>query len=673
MRTVTFIFALSFLTTLGWRVHSTLLDWTTPVRIDLSSISKVITIVESQSIKQKEYDGRISAENFFAKVEQKIDQQIKNERIANRKLVKSIARRVVANKTIKARSEKIEFLKSEKIKFGLTENKFENIKYSINYQNLEHHYVAFEFKSESSKELIANKSEVVEQEVKTVAAKSTAINDLVKNEQKDEQEEDIKIFEYSNDEAVTGSIEPKDSKASEQNPLVTTQKTDVSANVNRAIEREMGHSPQNQVVAAQSSPIKPKIKIDLNQDAGSMGPLALNTQTQVSDALKDSGKKTENNFLSTQDEIALRAGGVDFTGREMSIQNYEIIPFDDDNEIISSDSEGLLKLKMPAGKSRLISVRSEGYLATNLKINSESTDTVIPMIAKDEFEKLLNKFRLHGEGAFLVVQLDDEIKNIELDKPSEAKVFLDKDFKIVEKDKSPTFMLFIGVAPGNTMIGYDFSKNKQVNKIVYLGEGELYFENEEFDRKSNLAFSLTTKELMGQGKTALNVNSEVVASFNDNQESKKITLNTYGFKDIVSVKNDSNYFELRLGDHNLFFTAKDGDEVELPSKTYLNEILAQFNLNSLKESCVVQINIDEHKKLEQLKFNGRSYQGFENIELLALDNDGSLGSEVTDTTKKIFLSGNAQGVMNLKFKYTDDSFDYHQTYCSPGIYLVEHL
>lgn len=666
MRTVTFIFALSFLTTLGWKVHSTLTDWTTPTRVDLSSISKAIRIVESQSINQKENELQISEENFFAKIEKQIDQQIKITKV---KIAKKNAILKNKNKLASYKIDNIKF-KSEKQKFGLPENKFENIKYSINYHESEYHYVAFEFNPAlklDNKVVVAEK--IVEQEVKTIAAKSIE----AKNEQQytdkelgDEFEEDIKIFEYSKNEPVekVGSIEP--APVAEINPLMSTQKADLSVNVAKAIQREMGQTPINQVV-------KPKININIDGDTGSMGPLALNASVQNSNPLKDDGKKTENNFVSTH-EISLQAGGVDFTSREMSIQNYEMIPFDDENEITSSDSEGLLKLKIAEGQTRLVSFRSEGYLTTNMKVNSDSADSIVPMLEKEEFEKLLNKFRLHGEGSFLLVQLDDEIKNIELDKPSEAKLFLDKDFKIAAKENNPQFVLFIGVAPGNTMIGYDFSKdNKKINKIVYLTEDELYFENEGFDRKPNYNFSLYTKELMGNGKTALNVNSEAIASFNDNQESKKLTLNSYGFKDIISAKNEANYFELRLPDHNLFFTASNGDEIELPSKTYLNEILAQFNLNSLKESCVIQINMDNGKKLEQLKFNGRSYQGFENVELLALDNDGSLGSEVTDTTKKVFLSGNAQGVINLKFKYTDETFDYHQTYCSPGIYLVEHL
>lgn len=656
MRTVTFIFALSFLTTLGWRVHSTLSDWTTSLRVDLSPITKTISIIESQSFKQKEnvFVAEIQDDsNYFSKIESKIAKEIK---VTKKKVFQTL--KVVA-------------LKVQKQKFGLPENKFENLQYKINYkEQVTYQYIAFVYKTEKENLIATKDADQIEQVVKMAAAKSQAAPEKTSpGISNDELEEDIEIFEYSQPDVVV-------------NPLMNTQKTDISQNVDQAIKREMKQTEGKPAVKGSGSmgpaisqvvtkTEAPKIKIDFTPESQTapVGPLAMNNSNPRPTT---STIKSENNLVSTH-EILLRTGRVDFTGSEMSIQRFELIPFDDENEILSSDSEGILKLQMREGQSRLVSVRSEGHLATNFKASVETSETMIPMIAQTEFENILNRFKLSGEGAFLAVQLDDEIKNVELDKPIEAKLFLDRDFKIVAQDKNPQFVLFIGVAPGNTMIGYDFSNQKKINKIIYLTENEVYFENEEFSRNANYNFSLYSKELMSQGKTALNVNSETVASFNDHQESKKLTLNAYGFKDIVSVRNETNYFELRLSDLNLFFTAANNAEIELPSKTYYNEILSQFNLSKLQESCVVQLNLNKSKKLDQLKFNGRSYQGFENIELLALDDDGSLGSEVSDTTRKIFLTGNAQGVMNLKLKYTDSTTDYLQTYCSPGIYLVEHL
>lgn len=677
MRMVTFIFALSFLTTLGWRVHSTLTDWSTPLQFSLSPIHKLVNAVSSQHINQKEMivASDTDIKNYLSNIDTSLNKQIV---VAKRTIKKTplLASTRKINSVAKVAQFKIKEIKSEKTKFGLPENPFETIEYKIHYKEQTYDYIAFEFKHPRQN------TESIEQVVSTQMAKSESVAETKKETDPVLEEDDVKVFEYSDNDQVAKV---------EENPLVSTQKTDVSQNVDRAIQREMLQNPSVNATKTQE-------KSAVRMVAGSIGPQVeqkkalipfnispINEQTAapiepnrqtvaMNDPIKSAEKSNESgkNLVSTQ-EIQIQAERVDFSGKEVSIQRFEVIPFDDENEIISADSEGMIKMNMGEAQSRLISLRAEGYLTTDIKISSDNPDMSVPMLAQEELELLLNRYKLHGEGAYLAVQLDDEIKNVVLDKPYESKVFLDNHFKIVAQDKAPQFVLFIGIAPGNTMIGYDFSNDKKINKIVYLSESELYVDNEGFEKKTDFEYSLYTKELMGQGKTPLNVSGDLVASFNDNQTSKKSTLNSYEFKDLVTSKNEANYFELRLPEHNIFFTARDRSEIELPSKTYYNEILAQFNLDQLKESCVVQLNLNNQKKIDLLKFNGRSYQGFENIDLIALDNDGSLGSEVSDTTKKIFLSGNAQGVINLKLKYTDGTIDYEQTYCSPGIYLVEQL
>ena len=57
----------------------------------------------------------------------------------------------------------------------------------------------------------------------------------------------------------------------------------------------------------------------------------------------------------------------------------------------------------------------------------------------------------------------------------------------------------------------------------------------------------------------------------------------------------------------------------------------------------------------------------------SLDEDGKFYDDLSYNSRKIFLLGEKQGVINIKVQYTDNSIDTLQSYCSKDTYLVEQL
>jgi len=68
-----------------------------------------------------------------------------------------------------------------------------------------------------------------------------------------------------------------------------------------------------------------------------------------------------------------------------------------------------------------------------------------------------------------------------------------------------------------------------------------------------------------------------------------------------------------------------------------------------------------------------STRGGLNLSMLALDKDGRFYQEPSDQTKRAFIMGEEQGIINIQLIYPDNSKRYIQTYCSENTYLVEQL
>jgi hypothetical protein len=98
-----------------------------------------------------------------------------------------------------------------------------------------------------------------------------------------------------------------------------------------------------------------------------------------------------------------------------------------------------------------------------------------------------------------------------------------------------------------------------------------------------------------------------------------------------------------------------------------------LGLKNPEESCVIQVNLKENKKLNSVRNLAYTTDGTESFNLVALDKDGSFGDDISDTTSKIFFKGDHQGSVKIELNYTDESQESFQTFCSQGVYLVEQL
>jgi hypothetical protein len=188
-----------------------------------------------------------------------------------------------------------------------------------------------------------------------------------------------------------------------------------------------------------------------------------------------------------------------------------------------------------------------------------------------------------------------------------------------------------------------------------------------------LKIELFNEELMSRALTPMNLMNDDLVSFSTAKTASKLTLNSYEFSDEMQKSDTQNYFEVKKGEMDLFFGFKNNSKVILPSISYLDEMMKVLGLKNPQESCVIQINLKDNKNLSSVRHLAYTTDGVESFNLVALDKDGSFGEDISDTTTKVFLKGDRQGSVKIEFKYTDDSVESLQTFCSQGVYLVEQL
>ena len=76
-----------------------------------------------------------------------------------------------------------------------------------------------------------------------------------------------------------------------------------------------------------------------------------------------------------------------------------------------------------------------------------------------------------------------------------------------------SYVLFLGVKTGNVALRYLLSNKESAQKIVYVGEGELYFEDPSFVKAEREIYTFTTRSLLGRKVKELNVDGADISFF----------------------------------------------------------------------------------------------------------------------------------------------------------------
>jgi uncharacterized protein YuzE len=406
-------------------------------------------------------------------------------------------------------------------------------------------------------------------------------------------------------------------------------------------------------------------------------------------ALIDDTKKDEENDYSCLDEKRLSTknytsefkvslNSINHTKDNFKpIHNFEIRFHDDEDDIIQDFGKGEIEIKNKL--STQMNIRRASLLASShyptvfdFVFEGLKADIAIPVFKKETFDNLINSLGLRGLGAHLLIELDEKTEDIEIaaENKYESKVYLDKNLKRVDRDTSDySYILFVGVDPGNTIVNFLNIKNEISNKIIHLTEKEIYYDPNFYAEILDDKVELFKEGLLSKCKGLLSVDENEIKSWSFDSKIKKKSINRYSLGRMIYPVGTRKYMELSHLDESIFVGRWGQGPVVIPSEEYVRHALGNFEINGTE--CLVQVNLT--KDLKNFSYNAQSKNGYVRTQAKFLDKDGSFYTDLSNDSKRIFVVGEEQGIINMKLEYTDGSSQYLQTFCSDNTYLVEQL
>lgn len=364
---------------------------------------------------------------------------------------------------------------------------------------------------------------------------------------------------------------------------------------------------------------------------------------------------------------------------QKTLSSFEIRFNDDIDEIIQDNNSGTISITNSLNSE--ISIRravlfSSGHIPLAMDLVFEPSTIAInpPMLTNEYFSKMLLENNLNGPGGHLLVELDDltEDVSVENDDGYESKLYLSKNFKVVDpSDSDFNYILFVGINPGNSTLSFRTNKGEVTSKIVHVENDYILFDSNFYIEHKRDKVDLFEEYLLSKKPNPLSIRVSDVKNFSYDTKYSKKAINSIESNRSLYPLGTRKYLELSHLNESIFVGYWDKTIIDIPSEEYMRFIINSFNDANLFGKCVVQVNLS--KSAKQIFYSGSNGNKFMKVDKLLLDKDGIFYDSFGKNTKKIFLLGQQQGVINLKIDYIDGSKDFIQTYCADSTYLVEQL
>lgn len=366
-------------------------------------------------------------------------------------------------------------------------------------------------------------------------------------------------------------------------------------------------------------------------------------------------------------------------GRETNkeIHHFELRFQDDLDEIARDYGEGVIKLSGELQgelNTRRGTFYTRGYypVALDLVIEDAEAKIQVPAFTIEKFEHLISQTNARDLGSHILIELDQRTEDVEIgaDHQYQRKVYLNSEFSIVDRNNSDfNYILFLGVDTGNIIVNYKDTQSRILTRLIHLSAGEIYYDPNFYADFTLERISLYEENVFTNCLSLLDVGSDQVNPWAFDFKVIKENTNAISIRNSVYPLGARKYFEIKHLQEPIFFGTWEASEIALPTEPYIEQVLNTLDVQG--GECIVQLNLNKTPK--DIKHNGMSKSGGLYITESFLDKDGKFYQDPTDQTKRIFLKGEEQGIINLQIIYLDDSKQFFQTYCSPETYLVEQL
>lgn len=488
--------------------------------------------------------------------------------------------------------------------------------------------------------------------------------------------DELVVFDYSEKEAILET--PKMKKIFDA-PISNTVKEAIERAVHKSPVMAMNtHKKKFAANTTETSSLESLEKVMEDED-NLVFDYSQNAQSAVTkkDVASEISAFTDAEAPDTtaQVEFIIKAQEINLnTLKSRKAYGYEFVPDYDRSERTDDQATGEIKLGYSLAKNMNTQtgiVQSQGMIPTRVELNLAKKGMNVPLLNEVGIQKFLEKKQADVVGNILMVAVDPSIFDVEIDSDHQFKIFLSEKFKLMDTQANASYVLFLGVKTGNVSLRYLLANKESAQKVVYVGDGQMYFEDPDFVNTQREIYNFTTRNLLGRKVKELNIDGSDVSFLGTKTTAKKKALNAYEIKVPEMVDNSRKYLEFKHLGNSLFVGTENTTAIEIPGKDFIGKVLEVNELSELGSRCMVQLNLS--KDLRDIKASGKNMQGEMFVEATFLDNDGNFSRDNSELSEKVFLSGDMEGLFNVRLDYTDGSTEFLKTFCSEGAYLVEQL
>ncbi len=549
-------------------------------------------------------------------------------------------------------------------------SKFENIALSPSYND--------EIKDEVIVAQASTEVAPIEADEVKIIQPATYRTELAEEKSENSQNEEMVMFDYSEKNVAEEVVTKEMDKKLYERPLSDTVKQVISREIGSTPVKKLAEVTTHKNLESDGFKKNDEPQIDLDSEDNIIYDYSTKNNVKKVDNQDD---KT-NAFMADVEmntheaQYSLLAKEINLnTHKNTQVHGFEFIPDYERAERVSDQNSGAIIFNYSLNgemNTQTGVLKAQGMIPTRVELDLGKVKAMeVPMFNEEGIQKLLQRKNISIEGNLLMISLSAAIVDVEIDSRFDQKFFYDKNFKSLSSMVGASFVLFAGVNDGNILIRYLLKNKEMVQKIVYVGSGEMYFEDPMFTDGTRDTFIFTTRTLLGQRKKELVIDGSAVSFFNTSNRAKKKALNAYEIKIPTLSNGMRKYLEFKHLKDTIFVGTWNKKEIEIPSNDFISKVLEVNHVNSLKERCVVQVNLT--KDLRELKVNGKNRSGEMFVETSFLDSDGNFSNESSDRAEKAFIVGDMEGLLGVRLDYTDDSSEFVKTFCSEGSYLVEQL
>ncbi len=376
-------------------------------------------------------------------------------------------------------------------------------------------------------------------------------------------------------------------------------------------------------------------------------------------------------------DVLVVGAEINNSAKEEKIENISFTYMADETSIINSEDGRFNFELLLANRTQSMSgiFQARNFVTTRVDLPMEvgSYGSLVPMVSIESLDTLLIKHEANVPGGFVLVDLDQEIIDVEIDKKYYKKVYLTPEFNESSADDSARFVMFLGVEAGNTTLRYLTRSRHIAERVSLVAADQILYDLPIITKSFVHSFGLYEMESLSLLPRELSLSGKNIRPFGQKNTAIQETLNYYTLEFIDSVLGSRNYTEVDHLGTTFFVGHKGNDKIVVPGQGFLNEVLAFHDMDRLVQDCLIQINLPSEKELFEITMYGEGQKGPLLLDSAYLNKDGTVSVDATEFSTNAFILGDMLGRINVKIKYTDDSIDMLNSVCAPSTYLVEHL